>query len=60
GDVYKRQVLMEALRDLRSMRDRGEDVRLPKPEDVETLLKLSEGDLSILKVVAALALSYRG
>ena len=53
-----RQVLTEALRDLRSEHDRGESVFLPRPQDVEVLLRLSEEDLSVLKIVAALALSY--
>lgn len=53
-----RQVLTEALRDLKSEHDRGENVFLPRPQDVETVLRLSEDDLSMLKIVAALALSY--
>ncbi|MEM2498254.1 MAG: hypothetical protein QXR81_07765 [Candidatus Nezhaarchaeales archaeon] len=56
--VTARQVVTEALRDLRSLRDRGEDAYLPKLKDVEAVLRLSESDLSVLKVVAALALSY--
>jgi len=50
--------LTEALRDLRSEHDRGESVFLPRPQDVEVLLRLSEEDLSVLKILAALALSY--
>ncbi|RLG80027.1 MAG: hypothetical protein DRO09_03640 [Thermoprotei archaeon] len=52
-----RQVLTEALRDLKSLRDRGENVWIPKAEEVEVVLELSERDPSILKVVASLALA---
>lgn len=53
-----RQVLTEVLRDLKSEHDRGESVFLPRPQDVELLLTLCEKDLTVLKIVAALALSY--
>ena len=53
-----RHVITEALRDLKSERDRDPNVWLPKGDDVERVLKLIEVDLSILKVIASLALSY--
>jgi len=52
-----RQVLSEALRDLKSEKDRGEDVWLPKSSDVETLLKLAEADPSVLKVLASMSIA---
>lgn len=52
-----RQVLSEALRDLKSEKDRGEEVWLPKSSDVEVLLRLAEADLSLLKVLASMSLA---
>ncbi|MGC8987814.1 hypothetical protein [Infirmifilum sp.] len=56
--ITLRQVLMEALRDLKSEYDRGEDVFMPTGKDVETFSKLAELDLSFAKIVASLAISY--
>lgn len=53
-----RQVLSEALRDLKSEKDRGENVWLPRPSDIETVLRLSEADLSVLKVLASMAITH--
>jgi len=53
-----RHVLTEMLRDLKSERDRGADVWIPKGNEVEKVLEIAEKDLSILKVVASLALAY--
>lgn len=53
-----RQVLSEAIRDLKSSYDRGEKVFMPKASDVEVILRLSERDPSILKVVSSLAIAY--
>ena len=57
--VTARHVITEALRDLKSERDRGnEKIWLPRAEDVEVVLKLCEKDLSVLKILASLALAY--
>lgn len=57
--VTARHVITEALRDLKSERDQGEvRIWLPKAEEVEVVLKLCEKDLSVLKVLASLALAY--
>jgi hypothetical protein len=56
-----RHVLSEALRSLKSERDResGEaKIFMPTASDVETFLKLAERDLSIAKVVASLSIAY--
>jgi len=53
-----RQVLSEAIRDLKSEYDRGANVFMPKGSDVEIVLRLSERDPSILKVVSSLAIAY--
>ncbi|MEM1703509.1 MAG: hypothetical protein QW794_04945 [Thermosphaera sp.] len=53
-----RQVIAEAIRDLKSEYDRGEQVFMPTATDVETFIALAERDLSIAKVAASLALAY--
>ncbi|MEM2288757.1 MAG: hypothetical protein QXL30_04705 [Sulfolobales archaeon] len=53
-----RQVLAEAIRDLKSEYDRGEQVFMPTATDVETFIALAERDLSIAKVAASMALAY--
>jgi len=52
-----RHVLEEALRDLASLKTRGEEIYMPSKDDIERILNLVEKDLSILKVITALALS---
>lgn len=56
--ISLRQVLSEAIRDLKSEYDRGEKVYMPTALDVELFIKLAEKDLSIARVTASLALAY--
>lgn len=53
-----RLVLEEALRALKSERDRGETIFMPTGRDVETFMTLVERDLDLTKIVASLALAY--
>lgn len=56
--VSLRQVLAEAVRDLKSEYDRGERVFMPTASDLETFAALAERDLSIARVAASLALAF--
>ncbi len=56
--ITLRHVLSEFLRDLKSEYDRGANVFMPSAKDVEAFLRLAEKDLSIVKIVASLALAY--
>jgi len=53
-----RHVLSEIMRDLHSEYSRGMNVYLPSEKDLEIFLRLAEKDLSLVKIVVALALSY--
>jgi CRISPR type I-A-associated protein Csa5 len=46
------------MRDLHSEYSRGMNVYLPSEKDLEIFLRLVEKDLSLVKIVVALALSY--
>lgn len=52
-----RQVLVEALRDLKSEFDRGERIFMPTSIDVENFIKIAEKDLSLVKVAMSIALA---
>lgn len=56
--ISLRQVLSEAIRELKSEYDRGEQIYMPTALDVELFIKIAEKDLSIARVVASLALAY--
>lgn len=55
--ISLRQVLIEALRDLKSEFDRGEKVFMPTGTDIENFIKIAEKDLSLVKVAMSLALA---